>query len=104
MHARHLYSRRLVDQDDLRVRMRRTEHLDVEQAFDDHIEGVACGAPYYLWSGGCGKAASEGGADDVIFDIGLAVERVFDGTVARAPADISLERRAEILPLCLVQR
>ena len=99
-----LSAARLVDRDDSGVRMRRAQHLDVQQAFDRGIEGVARRAAHHLRSGGRRQAAAEGGAGGGVFDIGLAVECVLDRAVAGAAAQIAFQRRAEILPLRLVQR
>src|SRR5213078_2775746 len=44
------------------------------------------------------------GARDCVFPIRLAVQRVFDGTIAGAAAQIAFQRCAEILPLRLVER
>src|SRR5262249_46469471 len=51
------------------------------------------------------QAAAERGAGfDSILDVALAVEGILDGAIAGAAADVSLERRAEIRLLRLVQR
>ncbi len=104
MHAGNGQRRALVDRDDPGVRMRRAQHLDVQQAFDRGIERVARRAAHHLRSGRRGQAAAECGAGGGVFDIGLAVERVLDRAIAGAAADIAFQRRAEILPLRLVQR
>jgi hypothetical protein len=52
----------------------------------------------------CRQAAAERGTGGGVFDIGLAVKRIFDGAVAGATAQIAFQRCAEILPLRLVQR
>ena len=72
-------------------------------ALDGRIEGVARFAPHHLRSCGGRQAAAEGGARGGVFDIDLAVERVFDRTIAGAAAQIAFQRRAEILALRLVQ-
>ena len=59
MDARHGERRAPVDRDDSGVRMRRAKHLDVEQAFDLGIEGVALRAAHHVRPGGrragCGR-------------------------------------------------
>ncbi len=103
MHAGNGQCRGLVDRYDLCVRMRRAQHLDMQQSLDHRVEGVARRAAHQLRSGGCGQAAAEGGAGGSAFDIGLAVKRVFDRAIAGAAAQIAFQRCAEILPLRLVQ-
>ena len=104
LHASNVQRRGLVDRDNLCVRMRRAQQLDVQRAFHGCIEGVGSRAPHHLRSGGCRQAAAECGARDGVFAIRLAVQRVFDGTIAGAAAQIAFQRCAEILPLRLVER
>ncbi len=104
MHAGHGQRRGLVDRDDLGVRMRRAGELDVQQTLHRRIEGIARRAAHHLRSGRRRQAAAEGGAGSGVFDIVLAVKRVLDRAIAGAAAYVSFQRRAEILPLCLVQR
>src|SRR5947207_1025724 len=76
----------------------------MQQALDHRIEGVARHAAYHERSGRGGEAAAERGAGSGILDVGLAVKRIFDRAIAGAAAEVSLERSAEVLPLCLVER
>src|SRR5207253_525149 len=76
----------------------------MQQALYRGIEGVARRAAHYQRSGGRRKAAAERGAGCGILDVGLAVKRIFDRAIAGAAAEVSLERSAEVLPLCLVER
>src|SRR5205807_3230608 len=94
--------RRLVDRDDPGVRMRRSQQLDVQQTFDSCVEGVAGGASHDVRPGGRRQAATKRRARGGVFDIGLAVERVFDRAIAGAAAEIALQGCAEILALRLV--
>ena len=71
---------------------------------DRHVEGIARRTAHHLRSGGRRQAAAERGAGRGILDVGLVMERVLDGAVAGAAADIAFQRCAEILPLRLVQR
>ena len=104
MHAGNGERGSLVDRNDPGVRMRRAQHLDVQQAFDRDIKGIAFGTAHHLRSGGGGEAAAERGAGGGVFDVVPAVERVFDRAIAGAAADIAFQRGAEVLPLRLVQR
>ena len=104
LHAGNFQRGALVDRNDLRVRMRRAQHLDVQQAFRGDIERVALGAAHHVRAGGRGQAAAERGAGRSVLDIGLAVERILDRTITGAAADVALQRRAEVLALRLVQR
>ena len=54
--------RGLVDRDDPGVRMRRAQQLDVQQALDRDVEGVARRAAHHLRAGRRRQAAAEGGA------------------------------------------
>ena len=76
----------------------------MQQAFDRGIEGVSRRAAYHLRAGRGGEAAAERGAGCGILDVGLAVQRIFDRAIAGAAAEVSLERSAKVLPLCLVKR
>src|ERR1700682_118755 len=76
----------------------------MQQAFDGRIEGIARSTLHHLRSRGCRQAAAERGACGSVLDIDLAVQRVFDRTIAGAAANVALQRGAEILPLRLVQR
>src|SRR5436305_9121589 len=76
----------------------------MQQALDRGIEGVARRATHHQRSGRRRQATAERGACGGILDVGLAVERIFDRTIAGAAAQVSLERSAEVLPLCLVER
>ena len=104
VHAGNAERRALVDRDDFRVRMRRTQHLDVQQAFRRDIERIARCAAHDLRSGGGREAAAECGAGGGVFDVVLAVQRILDRAIAGATADIAFQRGAEVLPLRLVQR
>ncbi len=104
VHAGDVKRGALVDRNDLRVRMRRTQHLDVQHTFQRDIERIARRAAHDLRSGGGREAAAECGAGGRVFDVVLAVECVFDRAVAGATADVALQRGAEVLPLRLVQR
>ena len=104
VHAGDAERRALVDRDDLRVRMWRAQHLDVQQAFRRDVERIARGAAHHLRSGGRGEAAAECGAGRGVLDVVLAVQRILDRAIAGATADIAFQRGAEVLPLRLVQR
>ena len=81
--------RAVVDRDDFGVRMRRANELDVQQALDHRVEGVARRAAHHLRAGGRGQAAAERGASGRVFDVVLAVKRIFDRTIAGAAAYIA---------------
>src|SRR5260370_35028474 len=68
------------------------------------MEGVGSGATDHLRSRGRRQATSERGTRDGIFDILPAIERLIDGAIAGTAAQIAFQRRAEILPLRLVER
>src|SRR3984885_11577372 len=102
MNAGNRERRAPVDRDDLGVRVRRTKHLDVEQAFG--LEGVALRATHHEWSGRRRQAAAECIAGIGFFDVGLAVQRVLDRAIPCAAADVALQRRAEVCTLRLIQR
>ena len=103
MDAGNAQRRCLVDRDDSGVRMRRAQNLDVQQAFDNRIEGVGSCAPHELRSGGGRQAAAECGAGCRVLNIVLAIKGVFDRTIAGASAQIAFQRCAEILPLRLIK-
>src|SRR6202789_3046896 len=84
--------------------MRRAKNLDMKQAFDLGVEGVARRAAHHEGTSRRGQAAAERVAGSGVFDVGLAVERILDRAIAGAAADIALQRRTKILPLRLVQR
>ena len=72
------------------MRIRRAQHLDVQHTFHGRIKGVARCTPHNLWPRWRRQAATERGARDGIFDIGLANERIFDGAIAGATAQVAL--------------
>ena len=84
--------------------MRRAKHLDVEQAFDLGIEGVALRAAHHERPCRRRQAAAERIAGVGLLNIGLAVERVLDRAIPGAAADVAFQRGAEIGALRLVQR
>ena len=105
VHAGHGHRRRSVDRDDPCMRMWRAQQLDVQQAVDLRVERIARRAANDVGARGCRQAAAERAAGlDARLDIGLAVDRVLDRTIAGAAADVALQRGAEIGPLGLVQR
>ena len=105
VHAGYGHRRRSVDRDDPGVRMRRAEQLDVQKVIDCGVERVARLAADDVRAGRCRQAAAERAAGlDAVLDIGLAVDRILDRTIAGAAADVALQRGAEIGALCLVQR
>src|SRR5581483_9417058 len=78
--------------------------LDMKQAIDIGVEGVARCPSHHQRAGRRGEAAAECFAGCDLLDIGLAVERILDRAIAGAAADVALQRCAEILALRLVQR
>ncbi len=92
-----------VDGDDPSVRVRRTQHPDVKQAFDCGVKRVARSPTHHLRTGRSREAAAEGSTGRGILDVVLAVESVLDGAIAGAAADVSFQGDAEVLPLRLVQ-
>src|SRR5580692_10944694 len=104
MHAADRERFAAVDRDDFGVRVRRAKDLDVEQAFDLRIEGITLRAAHQQRPRRRRQAAAERMARGGVLDIGLAVERVLDRTVAGAATDIPLQRRAEITLLSLIER
>src|SRR5579872_3440479 len=86
------------------MRMRRAGKLDVEQLCDLGVKRVARRTLHDERARWCRQAAAERFARIDLLDIGLAVERILDWAIAGAAADIALQRCAEVLALCLVQR
>ena len=86
------------------VRMRRTQNLHVQHAVNRHVERVARLPGHHLGTGRRGDVVAAGGARLGAFCFEAAVERVLDGAIAGAAAQVALERLPEVGALRLVER
>jgi len=84
--------------------MRRAQHLDVQQAFESPYRRCSAPSPappaVRQGPAGCGEGGAGGGISIWV----LPLDCVFDRAVAGAAAQITFQRRAEVLPLRLVER
>ena len=97
MHAWNLERGGLVDGDDARVGVRRMQHLEVQHPrhLGVHGEFDSSGDD----PGGCGR--DDAGADGLprcrVLDAADTLDRVLDGTISGAAAEVSLQRARQIL-------
>ena len=101
--AGHRKRRRRVDIDNPGVGVRRTKQLDVEQPLNGEIEREACGAGHDLRAGRGRNAAAESFTGRCILGVLSIAERVLNGSIAGAPANVPLQRNAQVAHLRLVQ-
>jgi hypothetical protein len=103
-HPRHGQRRGGVDGGDPGVRVRRAQHLEVQQAGDVDIEGVPRRTGDDLRAGGRAEAGADRLPGRGLLDGADAVDRVGDGAVSGAAAEVALERARQVGQLRLVQR
>jgi len=95
-HARHRPRFFLIDGDDARMRVRRAQHLEMQDALDRHVHGVA-GAPRDDALGERVRQARPAGpARHIGLDGSDPGQRVGNGAISRAPAQVALERMGKI--------
>ena len=98
MHARHGERGVLVDRDDAGVGVRRAEHLQVQHPLHRGVEGVAgLAGDDRLGPAGAPTPHADGRAGLVVLDGAHAVDRVLDGVVAGAAAEVALEMPRQVL-------
>ncbi len=103
MHAGHGERSIFVNRPDSRVRVRRTQKLEVQKTFRDDVERIARGTGDDGARRRRGHAAAAGIARLGLLDRGDATNGVFDRAIAGAAADIALQRPGQILPLRLIE-
>ncbi len=83
------------------MRVRRAQHLEVQQPLHGDVHRVAGVAGDDAEGERVGQAGPAGLAGDVLLDRGHAVQRIGDGAIAGAAAQIALERVRQIGALLL---
>ena len=101
MHTRNGQGFLLTDRLDPCMGMRRTDNLKMEHSLQRNIHRVMRSARNNRFAKGALQASTTGLADLIVFDRDDAMQRIFDGVIPSAAAEVSLEVEGEIfLLLC----
>ena len=103
-HTRHGRRALAPDAEDLRMRVRRAQHLEVQQPFHRDIHRVAGAAGHDRFAERIGQARPAGLAGHVGLGRCHAVDRVGDRAISRAAAEIAFQRVRQVGPLLGAQR
>ena len=103
-HARQRCGAGSIDIDDPRVSVRRPQHFQVQQPFDDNVHRVACQSGDDAFVERVAQTCAAGLSGNVILDRTDAMNRIGHGSIAGAAAQIALECVRQIGKLRLVQR
>ena len=91
------------DGEDVRVRVRRAQHLEMQKPVHRHVHRIACATGDDSLGERVRHARAAGLAGNVRLDGGDAGERVADRAVTGAPAQVAFEGMRQIRPLLLVE-
>ena len=95
MHARNSQGFFFMDSFDSRMSMGRTNNFQVEHSLHRDIHRVVRIAGNNGFAKGALNASTTGLADLIVFDGENAMKRIFDGVIAGAAAEVSLEAERE---------
>ncbi len=103
------FGARRIDLHDARVRVRRTQHLKMQQPSEHRLVGIEIHRVARMSGDDCfaervAQAGAAGMACPIFLRLGLARERIRDGAVAGAAAEIALEGMRQVGELRLGER
>ncbi len=104
VHAGHRQRGGLVDRHDAGVRVRRVQHLQVQHAVHLGVHRELGATGHHVGRRRCPDAGADGLAGRRLLDLDDAVDRVLDRAVARAAAQVSLQRARQVLLLLVGER